>query len=73
MDSSSRPKGSHPQDRTACPAEIGVGPGFHPKADPRRSSADADGIASDQPRASGDRDGREPIPAVPRAGVANAP
>ena len=39
-----RPKGSHPQDRTACPAGLRFRPGF--LADPRRPAAFADGIAS---------------------------
>ena len=32
-----RPEGSHPQDRTACPLEIGTRPGF-PKAGPQTAS-----------------------------------
>jgi hypothetical protein len=39
-----RPEGSHPQDRTACPAGLDVRPGF-PK-DPRRPFESADGVTS---------------------------
>jgi len=49
-----RPEGSHPQDRTACPLEIGARPGF-PERDPRRLRVSPERVASDQPGASGDR------------------
>jgi hypothetical protein len=48
----SRPEGSHPQDRTACPANaLRSGPGFAWTPDGLRMSIR--GIASDQPGASG--------------------
>jgi hypothetical protein len=49
----SRPEGSHPQDRTACPAGTSLRPGV--RVDPRRPSVGTCGIASDQPGASGSR------------------